>query len=104
MNYTEAVKFSNFDDGRNFWEMSSFEETKVMQILEKETSEKQLKKYNQTNLSRIYPKGTRLDSSNLDPLPPWAAGCQMVALNFQAVSYCQTQQSILKLPFRQIIS
>ena len=23
---------------------------------------------------------------NLDPILPWAAGCQMVALNFQAVS------------------
>lgn len=33
--------------------------------------------------SRIYPKGTRVDSSNLDPCPPWAAGNQLVALNYQ---------------------
>ena len=33
--------------------------------------------------SRIYPKGTRIDSSNYDPCPAWAAGNQMVALNYQ---------------------
>jgi phosphatidylinositol phospholipase C, delta len=33
--------------------------------------------------SRIYPKGTRVDSSNLDPCPPWSAGNQLVALNYQ---------------------
>jgi phosphatidylinositol phospholipase C delta len=33
--------------------------------------------------SRIYPKGTRVDSSNLDPCPAWAAGSQLVALNYQ---------------------
>ena len=31
----------------------------------------------------MYPKGTRLDSSNYDPQPMWNAGSQMVALNFQ---------------------
>ena len=34
-------------------------------------------------MARIYPGGARIDSSNLDPLPFWAAGAQMVALNFQ---------------------
>jgi hypothetical protein len=33
--------------------------------------------------SRIYPKGTRVDSSNYDPVPAWTAGNQMVALNYQ---------------------
>lgn len=36
-----------------------------------------------TPISRIYPKGTRVDSSNLDPCPAWAAGSQLVALNYQ---------------------
>ena len=40
--------------------------------------------YKRQNLSRIYPKGTRLLSSNFDPLPFWLVGCQMVALNYQA--------------------
>ncbi|KAG5466045.1 hypothetical protein LSCM4_01182 [Leishmania orientalis] len=34
-------------------------------------------------LSRIYPAGTRIDSSNYDPLPMWRLGCQLVALNWQ---------------------
>jgi Phosphatidylinositol-specific phospholipase C, Y domain/C2 domain len=33
--------------------------------------------------SRIYPKGARIDSSNMDPVPAWAAGNQLVALNYQ---------------------
>ena len=65
VNYTEAVKFTNFEEQRHFWEMSSFEETKVTQLLENETTERQLIEYNCKNLSRIYPKGTRFLSSNL---------------------------------------
>ena len=34
-------------------------------------------------LVRTYPKGTRFDSSNYDPLVMWRCGIQMVALNFQ---------------------
>lgn len=34
-------------------------------------------------LVRTYPKGTRFDSSNYDPLQMWNCGIQMVALNFQ---------------------
>ena len=29
-------------------------------------------------------QGTRFMSSNYDPIPLWLAGCQMVALNYQA--------------------
>lgn len=39
--------------------------------------------YNQTRMSRTYPSGKRVDSSNYSPLLAWATGCQMVALNFQ---------------------
>lgn len=39
--------------------------------------------YNARNLSRTYPSGMRVDSSNYDPLPAWGLGCQLVALNFQ---------------------
>ena len=31
----------------------------------------------------MYPQGTRVDSSNLDPRVHWNAGTQMVALNYQ---------------------
>lgn len=32
---------------------------------------------------RIYPKSTRVDSSNYDPLVGWTHGAQMVAFNMQ---------------------
>ena len=34
-------------------------------------------------LSRVYPGGQRIDSSNYNPVPFWNVGCQMVALNYQ---------------------
>ncbi|XP_054169332.1 1-phosphatidylinositol 4,5-bisphosphate phosphodiesterase gamma-1-like [Oppia nitens] len=34
-------------------------------------------------LSRVYPKGSRLDSSNYDPTRMWNCGLQLVALNYQ---------------------
>lgn len=40
-------------------------------------------------MSRIYPKGTRMDSSNYQPQMFWNIGCQMVALNFQTMGECR---------------
>lgn len=40
-------------------------------------------KLNQTHLSRVYPSGRRVDSSNFIPTISWSKGCQLVALNFQ---------------------
>lgn len=42
-------------------------------------------RYNKRQMSRIYPKGTRVDSSNYSPQPFWSAGCQFVALNYQTM-------------------
>jgi hypothetical protein len=62
--------------------MSSFPETKAEKYVNKAKGKKFLQ-YNRLQLSRIYPKGQRLDSSNYDPLPMWICGSQLVALNFQ---------------------
>uniref|UniRef100_A0A674BB54 Phosphoinositide phospholipase C n=1 Tax=Salmo trutta TaxID=8032 RepID=A0A674BB54_SALTR len=40
-------------------------------------------RHNSHQLSRIYPSGQRLQSSNYDPQDMWNGGCQIVALNFQ---------------------
>ncbi|KAL5975024.1 hypothetical protein ACLOJK_031700 [Asimina triloba] len=45
-----------------------------------------LVRFTQRNLLRIYPKGTRVDSSNYNPLIAWAHGAQMVAFNMQRVT------------------
>ena len=37
------------------------------------------------HLVRVYPKGTRVDSSNFEPHKYWACGCQLVTVNWQTV-------------------
>lgn len=70
--------------------MHSFSENKVRsRCRHKEATEWII--YNQTHMSRTYPAGSRLDSSNYNPLLAWSTGCQMVALNFQ------TQDAFLRL-------
>lgn len=88
--------------------MSSFSETAGLNYLK--TSAIEFVNYNKRQMSRIYPKGTRADSSNYMPQVKqarraqfaqrgirrkifqwsivakqvfWNAGCQMVSLNFQ---------------------
>uniref|UniRef100_A0A669CJY2 1-phosphatidylinositol 4,5-bisphosphate phosphodiesterase gamma n=1 Tax=Oreochromis niloticus TaxID=8128 RepID=A0A669CJY2_ORENI len=65
-----------------FRDMSSFPETKAEKYVNKIKGKKFLQ-YNRLQLSRIYPRGQRLDSSNYDPLSMWLCGSQLVALNFQ---------------------
>lgn len=70
-----------------FRDMSSFPETKAEKYVNKIKGKKFLQ-YNRLQLSRIYPRGQRLDSSNYDPLPMWLCGSQLVALNFQTAGIC----------------
>lgn len=65
-----------------YYEMSSFSESKVDKWVGKKYAAKFVK-YNFMQFSRIYPKGSRVDSSNYDPTPMWNAGSQLVALNYQ---------------------
>ncbi|XP_076971970.1 1-phosphatidylinositol 4,5-bisphosphate phosphodiesterase beta-3 [Tamandua tetradactyla] len=86
VNYTEPVKFKSFEAARKrnkCFEMSSFVETKALEQLTKSPME--FVEYNKQQLSRIYPKGTRVDSSNYMPQLFWNVGCQLVALNFQTL-------------------
>ncbi|KAG4091984.1 PLC-like phosphodiesterase [Neocallimastix lanati (nom. inval.)] len=38
---------------------------------------------NQIQMTRVYPVGKRITSSNYNPVPHWLCGCQIVALNYQ---------------------
>ncbi|XP_062202676.1 phosphoinositide phospholipase C 2-like isoform X1 [Phragmites australis] len=40
-------------------------------------------RFTQKNILRVYPKGTRVNSSNYDPMNAWTHGAQMVAFNMQ---------------------
>ena len=63
--------------------MHSFNENKVRSMLRAGQQVEDWVVYNQTHMSRTYPAGSRVDSSNYNPITAWSAGCQMVALNFQ---------------------
>ncbi|KAF7987870.1 hypothetical protein HCN44_003733 [Aphidius gifuensis] len=65
-----------------FQEMSSFSEKKAEKFMCQQEHEFFIK-YHQIQLSRVYPKGLRIDSSNYNPIQFWNSGCQMVALNYQ---------------------
>lgn len=70
--------------GRNrSYEMSSFVETQSTALLKEHPIE--FVNYNKRQMSRVYPRGTRVDSSNFMPHVFWNAGCQLVALNFQTL-------------------
>lgn len=63
-------------------EMSSFPETKAERLMcQQEIAF--FVKYHAVQLSRVYPKGQRIDSSNYQPISFWNSGSQMVALNYQ---------------------
>ncbi|KAL3935905.1 MAG: hypothetical protein SGBAC_008668 [Bacillariaceae sp.] len=62
--------------------MHSFSENKVRSLARK-TDRRTWTVYNETHMSRTYPAGSRVDSSNYLPILPWSLGCQMVSLNFQ---------------------
>uniref|UniRef100_A0A671MJY0 1-phosphatidylinositol 4,5-bisphosphate phosphodiesterase n=1 Tax=Sinocyclocheilus anshuiensis TaxID=1608454 RepID=A0A671MJY0_9TELE len=86
VNYIQPVKFNSFEACKKIdrsYEMSSFVETKALELLKESPVE--FVEYNKLQLSRIYPKGTRVDSSNYMPQVFWNAGCQLVALNFQTI-------------------
>ncbi|KDP44118.1 hypothetical protein JCGZ_05585 [Jatropha curcas] len=48
-----------------------------------ETHAKEIIRFTQRNILRVYPKGIRIDSSNYNPLIGWMHGAQMVAFNMQ---------------------
>ncbi|XP_017264643.1 1-phosphatidylinositol 4,5-bisphosphate phosphodiesterase beta-4 isoform X1 [Kryptolebias marmoratus] len=84
VNYAQPVKFQGFDvaEERNIHHnMSSFNESVGLGYLK--TNAIEFVNYNKRQMSRIYPKGGRVDSSNYMPQIFWNAGCQMVSLNFQ---------------------
>ncbi|KFV63521.1 1-phosphatidylinositol 4,5-bisphosphate phosphodiesterase eta-2, partial [Dryobates pubescens] len=81
--YTKSVGIQDVEtEISSSWQVSSFSETKAHQILQQKPA--QYLRFNQHQLSRIYPSSYRVDSSNYNPQPFWNAGCQLVALNYQS--------------------
>lgn len=85
--YAQSVKPAN-----NSWYESVLENAPHHQLIN--VSESGLKTHmpmqsskiaihNSRNLMRVFPKGTRISSNNLHPVPFWGVGAQICALNWQ---------------------
>ncbi|XP_076822087.1 1-phosphatidylinositol 4,5-bisphosphate phosphodiesterase delta-4-like [Clavelina lepadiformis] len=82
--YAVSRHFNGFADAEarsDFHHISSLNEDKAEGLAKSKPSD--FVKHNQWQLVRIYPKGSRTNSSNYDPLSNWNVGCQIVALNYQ---------------------
>lgn len=79
--YFRSVPFKE-DREMSFFEMCSFPETKAEKYFFQQYQQ-HFVRFHYTKISRVYPKGQRLDSSNFNPMPFWNAGSQMIALNYQ---------------------
>ncbi|XP_061565105.1 1-phosphatidylinositol 4,5-bisphosphate phosphodiesterase delta-3-A-like [Cololabis saira] len=81
--YTRSVAFKSFQEAarRPAADMCSFSESRALRLVRDQGLN--FVRHNSSHLSRIYPSGQRLQSSNYNPVDMWNAGCQIVALNFQ---------------------
>jgi len=62
------------------YEMSSFGEKKALKLAREDP--KSFLRHNQRQMSRIYPAGGRVDSSNYDPMLMWTVGSQFGTASF----------------------
>ncbi|KAK7056256.1 hypothetical protein VNI00_002808 [Paramarasmius palmivorus] len=82
--YTVGVKCRGFNQTQQYApeHIFSLSENSANKYL-KRGSMKDLIKHTQTHMIRVYPKGTRVNSTNFEPHRFWAAGAQVVAINWQ---------------------
>ncbi|CAG8728810.1 1030_t:CDS:2, partial [Acaulospora colombiana] len=99
--YTSGVTFRGLgrDQGYTSSQMFSLSENKAKSLIHnpRQSNTKDslrssardsalLVEHTRSHLVRVYPKGTRVDSSNYEPNVFWAMGCQLVTLNWQTVA------------------
>ncbi|NXI74546.1 PLCZ1 phosphodiesterase, partial [Anseranas semipalmata] len=82
--YTKSEKFVSFEHSLAYqkcYENNSIGEVRARKFVKHSVDE--FVSHTSRFITRIYPKGTRTNSSNYNPQEFWNVGCQMVALNFQ---------------------
>lgn len=81
--YTRSCHFKSFTqpEAQVTTHIFSLSEGKLAEA--HEVSPQAVFEHNKSFLMRVYPRGTRISSSNLDPSIFWRTGAQMVALNWQ---------------------
>ncbi|KAJ7743178.1 1-phosphatidylinositol-4,5-bisphosphate phosphodiesterase 1 [Mycena metata] len=85
--YTVGVKCRGIDPSEDYAveQIFSLSENSANKYIKGGVGMENLIRHTQTHVVRIYPKGTRINSTNYEPLQYWAAGCQLVALNIQTM-------------------
>ncbi|GAA5972511.1 hypothetical protein JCM11641_001877 [Rhodosporidiobolus odoratus] len=83
--YTIGVKGRGFNKKEKYavTHVISLGESRLAKMLRDEGARQDFVSHNRGHLTRSYPKGSRLTSSNYLPHNMWAAGVQLVALNWQ---------------------
>ncbi|KAE8540073.1 hypothetical protein D1P53_004011 [Cryptococcus gattii VGV] len=83
--YTHGVKYQGFSKLNEYLPSHQFSvsERTAAKILKENKAD--WIKHNFKHISRVYPRGTRLGSTNYNPVDAWSAGCQIVALNWQTL-------------------
>lgn len=83
--YTRGYKWQSFasPESRRYNHVYSFAERAFESICQTHDNKASLESHNRKYLTRVYPSGFRLRSSNFDPNKFWRRGVQMAALNWQ---------------------
>jgi phosphatidylinositol phospholipase C delta len=83
--YTRGYKWQSFaaPESKQYNHVFSFAERSYESICRDAENRALLDIHNRRFLTRVYPSGFRLRSSNFDPNSFWRSGVQMVALNWQ---------------------
>ena len=87
--YTVGVKCRGFNKKETYApeHLFSLSERTANKVIKQSILD--LIKHSRTHVVRIYPNGTRLSSSNFEPHRYWAAGAQLVAINWQTFGECR---------------
>ncbi|XP_035661402.1 1-phosphatidylinositol 4,5-bisphosphate phosphodiesterase delta-4-like [Branchiostoma floridae] len=84
VNVSQAKHFHSFQHSQEkdmACNMSSITESKAVDLVKRQAAD--FINHTKRQLVKIYPAGSRVDSSNMDPHIFWSAGCQIVAMNYQ---------------------
>lgn len=83
--YTVGVKLRGFNKKETYapTHVISVGENRLAKMLRDEGARQDFISHNRGHLTRAYPKGSRVSSTNFAPHHMWAAGVQLVALNWQ---------------------
>ncbi|XP_064634492.1 inactive phospholipase C-like protein 2 isoform X2 [Lineus longissimus] len=82
--YCKSVRFEDFHNSatqQHFSEVCSFSESSALKLAN--ACPEDFVQHNKKFLSRVYPNGMRVDSSNFNPQDVWNCGCQIVTMNYQ---------------------